>query len=162
SASADWNKELSKIQLVGESKKKTIFYTSLYHSMLAPTLFCDVDGSYRGPDKQIHQTKDFKNYTVFSLWDTFRAEHPLFTLFQPDRVDDLVKSMMAFYRENGLLPVWPLVANETNTMIGYHSVPVITDAYFKKLTSINPSELLDAMKESALQDANGLRFYQIP
>src|SRR5262249_26172915 len=108
------------------------------------------------------QSKDFKNYTVFSLWDTFRAEHPLLTLFQPDRVGDLIQSMMAFHRESGLLPVWPLVGNETNTMIGYHAVPVITDAYFKKLTNINPSELLDAMKDSALQDANGLRFYQVP
>ncbi|HZS47292.1 MAG TPA: GH92 family glycosyl hydrolase, partial [Blastocatellia bacterium] len=161
-ALASWNKELSKIQVEGDSRKKTIFYTALYHSMLAPTLFSDVDGSYLGSDKQVHQTKDFTNYTVFSLWDTFRAEHPLLTLFQPDRVDDLIQSMMAFHRESGLLPVWPLVGNETNTMIGYHSVPVIVDAYFKKLTRINPNEALEAMKDSALQDANGLRFYKIP
>ena len=162
-ATEAWNKELGKVQITTQGKQqKVIFYTSLYHSLLAPTLFCDVDGAYRGGDGKVHETKAFNNYTVFSLWDTFRAEHPMLTILQPDRVDDLIQSMMAFYREHGLLPVWPLVGNETDTMIGYHSIPVIVDAYFKKLTKVNPREALEAMKKSALQDAHGLRFYKLP
>jgi len=157
-----WRRELNKVRVVGDETTKKIFYTSLYHSMLAPTLFCDSDRTYLGPDKQIHQTKAFNNYTTLSLWDTFRGEHPLLTILQPNRVDDMVQSMMAFYRENGLLPVWPLVGCETNTMIGYHSVPVIADAYFKGLTKVDPVEALEAMKKSALQDNFGLRFYKTP
>ena len=162
-AALAWNKELGKIHLeTSDERKRKIFYTALYHVMLAPTLFCDVAKTYRGADKQIHETRTFTNYTTFSLWDTFRAAHPLFTIFQPARVEDFVQSLMAFYREHGLLPVWPLAANETDTMIGYHAIPVIVDAYFKKLTTVDPSEALAAMKKSALQDAHGLRFYKTP
>ena len=158
-----WHSALSRIRLDGASKdQKVVFYTALYHALLAPQLFCDLDGSYRGPDGRIHRQLTFSNYSVYSLWDTFRAEHPLLTLVQPERVDDLVQSMMAFYREHGLLPVWSLAGNETNTMIGYHAVPVILDALSKNLTTVDPREALEAMKKSALQDDCGLRFYKTP
>ncbi len=162
-ARAAWNGILRRILIPDASvDQKKIFYTALYHACLAPTLFCDVDGAYRGPDGGVHRASDFENHTVFSLWDTFRAEHPLLTLLLPERVDDLIRSMMAFYQEGGLLPVWSLAGVETNTMIGYHSVPVIVDAWSKGLTSVDPHEALEAMKRSALQDAHGLRFYRMP
>ncbi len=162
-ARAAWNRILNRIRIPDASAdQKKIFYTALYHACLAPTLFCDVDGAYRGPDGNVHRASDFENHTVFSLWDTFRAEHPLLTLLLPERLDDLIRSMIAFYREGGLLPVWSLAGVETNTMIGYHSVPVILDAWAKGLTSIDPHEALEAMKRSAMQDAHGLRFYRMP
>ncbi len=162
-AAEAWNRALSRLQVRATSpEQKILLYTALYHALLAPQLFCDVDGSYRGPDTDIHRARSFNNHTVFSLWDTFRAEHPLLTLVQPERVNDLVQSMMAFYREGGLLPVWPLAGNETDTMIGYHSVPVILDAWSKKLTSVDPREALEAMMKSADQDAHGLRYYRMP
>ncbi len=162
-ARAAWNGVLRRVRIPDASvEQKRIFYTALYHACLAPTLFCDVNGAYRGPDGGVHRATDFDNHSVFSLWDTFRAEHPLLTLLLPERVDGLIRSMMAFYREGGLLPVWSLAGVETNTMIGYHSVPVILDAWSKGLTSIDPHEALDAMKRSALQDAHGLRFYRMP
>jgi putative alpha-1,2-mannosidase len=157
-----WRRALGRVRLATATRdEKLKFYTALYHAFLAPQLFCDVDGAYRGPDGEMH-TGGFHNYTVYSLWDTFRAEHPLLTLLQPERVDDLVQSMMAFYREGGLLPVWSLAGVETNTMIGYHSVPVILDAWSKGLTSLDPREALEAMIKSATQDAGGLRFYKWP
>jgi predicted alpha-1,2-mannosidase len=162
-ASAAWERKLQRAVVQSkDSARKTIFYTALYHSMLAPTLFCDVDGTYRGADGKVHPTSAFLNHTVFSLWDTFRALHPLLTIIQPDKVDDLVQSMMAFSREGGLLPVWSLWGNETNTMIGYHAVPVIVDAIFKGLTTVNRNEALEAMKKSATQDARGLKFLTGP
>ncbi len=158
-----WNRVLGRIRLEDTDRdKRTLLYTSLYHAFLAPQLFCDIDGSYRGPDTQVHTGRGFDNYTVFSLWDTYRAEHPLLTLVQPERVNDLVQSMMAFYREEGLLPVWSLAGNETNTMIGYHSVPVILDAWSKNLARIDKREALQAMYKSANQDAHGLRYYRVP
>ncbi len=162
-AAETWNGALGKIQVTPSSRdEKVLLYTALYHSLLAPQLFCDADGAYRGPDGDVHRTRVFSNHTVFSLWDTFRAEHPLLTLVQPQRVEDLVQSMMAFYREGGLLPVWSLAGNETNTMIGYHSAPVILEAWSKGLTRIDPGEALDAMIESAMQEDHGLRYYNPP
>ena len=158
-----WNRVLNRIRLGNaDPEERTLFYTSLYHAFLAPQLFCDVDGNYRGPDTEVHRGRGFNNYTVFSLWDTYRAQHPLLTLVQPQRVNDLVQSMMAFYREEGLLPVWSLAGNETNTMIGYHSVPVILDAWSKNLTQIDDREALEAMIKSAEQDGHGLRYYRVP
>ncbi len=154
-----WERKLARVRVeTPDASRKTIFYTALYHALLAPTLFCDVDGAYRGADGQVHATGSFLNHTVFSLWDTFRALHPLLTIVQPDKVDDLMQSMMACYREGGLLPVWSLWGNETNTMIGYHAVPVLVDACAKGLTTVNRGEVLEAAKASALQDGHGLRF----
>ena len=129
--------------------------------MLAPTLYCDVDGQYRGADGGVHQSSEFQNYSTFSLWDTYRAAHPLYTIVEPERVSSMVQSMLAFAKERGLLPVWPLAASETNTMVGYHAVPVIADAYLKGFKGFDPNEALDAMKKSAFQDARGLRYYNL-
>ncbi len=162
-AAQAWERKLQRaVVQTPDAARKTIFYTALYHSMLAPTLFCDADGAYRGADGKVHPNTAFLNHTVFSLWDTFRALHPMLTLIQPDKVDDLVQSMMAFSRESGLLPVWSLWGNETNTMIGYHAVPVIADAVNKGLTTVNRNDVFDAMKKSAAQEGRGLKFLNGP
>ena len=136
-----WEQELSKVQIeTVDPAVRTIFYTALYHTMLAPTLYCDHDSSYRGSDGLVHRDAGFENYSTFSLWDTYRAAHPLYTILHPDRVSDMVKAMLAFEREWGLLPVWPLAANETNTMIGYHAVPVIAEAYLKGIGGFSAQE----------------------
>ncbi len=156
-----WNKELSKIKVEGGTKEqKTIFYTCLYHTLLSPNLFIDVDGKYRGTDLKIHQTKDFDNYTVFSLWDTFRAEHPLLTIIEPRRTLDFIKTFIAQYENGGQLPVWELAGNYTGCMIGYHSVPVIFDAYMKGIRSFDVEKAFEAMKHSAEQDHLGLKYYK--
>ena len=129
SAKDRWNKELRKIEVEDQNvDRMTVFYTAMYHSMLAPTIYSDIDGSYFGPDDKIHQTDGGINYSTFSLWDTYRASHPLFTITQPERTNDMVKSFIAFYEQNGRLPVWNFWGKETDMMIGYHSVPVIVDA----------------------------------
>jgi predicted alpha-1,2-mannosidase len=162
-AASAWERKLQRVRIESPDKaRKTIFYTSLYHALLAPTTFCDVDNSYRGADGKIQPAAPFQNYTVFSLWDTFRALHPLLTLVQSERVDDLIHSMMAFGREAGQLPVWSLWGNETNTMIGYHAVPVIVDAILKGLTTVDRGAALDAMKASAMQDIRGLKWLKPP
>lgn len=157
-----WERKLQRVKIeTRDGSRKTIFYTGLYHAMLAPTLACDVDRGYRTVDGQTAPAS-FQNHTAFSLWDTFRALHPLLTLVQAERVDYLVQSLMAFYREHGQLPVWPLWGNETNSMIGYHSVPVIVDAIMKNLTTVDRGEALDAMKKSAFQDVRGLQWLNGP
>ncbi|WP_106829447.1 GH92 family glycosyl hydrolase [Parabacteroides pacaensis] len=161
-AKANWNKELSKIEVKGgTTNDKVNFYTALYHTMLAPTIFSDIDGSYFGPDKKIHQTDGWTNYSTFSLWDTYRAAHPLLTYTQPGRVNDMVKSFLAFYDQNGRLPVWNLYGNETDMMIGYHSVPVIADAYLKGVGNFNPEKALQACVATAnIDDYRGIGFYK--
>jgi predicted alpha-1,2-mannosidase len=136
------------------------FYTALYHTKLAPVRFDDVDGRYRGGDGAIHEVEGFANYSIYSLWDTFRAAHPLYTLTERERVDDLARSMLAFARESGLLPVWSLVGNETNTMTGYHAIPVLADAYRKGFRGFDAEEAFQAMKRSAMQDDRGLAEYR--
>lgn len=139
-----WNKALSAIEVEGGSEADlTKFYTALYHSMLAPTLYCDADGSYRGPDGKIHRGAGWWNYGTFSLWDTYRAQHPLITILQPDKARDFALSLMAFGRENGRLPVWNFQGVETDMMIGYHAVPVIVDACLKGL--LDKSEAREAL-----------------
>ena len=100
----------------------------MYHSMLAPNLYQDVDGKYRGMDLKIHETNDFKYYTVFSLWDTYRATHPLYTIIEQERTNDFINTFLAKFDEGGIMPIWDLAANYTGCMIGYHAVPVIADA----------------------------------
>ncbi len=157
----NWNDMLKKIVVEGGTEEdKTVFYTALYHSFLAPNLFSDVDGRYRGHDFKIHKTDGHKMYTVFSLWDTFRALHPLFTLVQQELTNDLINSMLRMYEQGGLLPVWELAANETWCMIGYHSIPVITDAYFKGIRKYDVGKAFEAMKKSAEEDHHGLRYYK--
>jgi predicted alpha-1,2-mannosidase len=160
-AKAAWNKELSKIEI--ESKDNSVmrtFYSALYHAMTPPNLYQDVDGKYRGRDLQIHETKDFTYYTVFSLWDTYRAEHPLLTLIDRKRTLDFIKTFLTQYDQGGLLPVWELSSCETNCMIAYHCVPVITEAYMKGITDFDANKALEAMKKSAMEDRNGLSSYK--
>lgn len=160
-ARTTWNKELGKIQVEGGShEQKTMFYTALYHTMLTPNVFMDIDGKYFGMDHKIHTAQGFTNYSVFSLWDTFRAFHPLMTIIEPDRDLDFVKTLIQKYREGGLLPVWELAGNETFTMIGYPSVPVIFDAYMKGLKGFDLKEALTAMTKSADEDWRGLKYYK--
>jgi len=155
-----WNKELSKFDATSQDKAlKRTFYTAVYHSFIAPNLFSDVDGLYRGIDRDIHRAEDWDNYTVYSLWDTFRAAHPLFTLAQQDRMPDLIKAMLVHYDESGLLPVWTLDGCETNCMIGYHAIPVIVDAAFKGF-DFDYEKAFEAMKASAMHDGRGLKEYR--
>ncbi len=156
-----WNNELARIEIDDpDDDSKTVFYTALYHALLAPNLYSDVDGKYRGHDNNIHQTDGFDMYTVFSLWDTFRAAHPLFTLIDQKRTNDFINTMIKQYEQGGLLPVWELAANETNCMIGYHSVPVIVDAYMKGIRGYDVERALDACIKSAMQDQFGLDSYK--
>jgi len=127
--------------------------------MIVPNIFSDVDGRYRGLDNQIHRTKQTQ-YTVFSLWDTYRATHPLYTILETERTKDFVETFKNQFEQGGSLPVWELWANETGCMIGYHSVPVITDAYLKGLISIPADTLLKMMMHSANQDHLGLKAYK--
>lgn len=160
-ADKEWNKSLSAINVETKNKSnKTIFYTALYHALLTPNVFSDVDGSYMGMDKKIHTIKNHDMYTVFSLWDTFRAENPLYTIIDKKKAQDMVESLILKYKESGLLPVWELASNETGTMIGYHAVPVIVDSYFKGLRNFDVNDAYEAMKKSAMQDERGLKYYK--
>ncbi len=154
-ADSTWNSELGKIEIEGGSnEERTNFYTALYHTMIAPNIWSDVDGRYRGHDDEIHRA-DHDVYTVFSLWDTFRTLHPLLTLIDPDRTLDFVKTMLLIYEQGGRLPVWELAANETDTMIGFHSVPVIVDAYAKGIRGFDAELALEAMIAASQHDDFG-------
>jgi len=156
-----WNRELGKIEVDGGTEdEKIIFYTALYHAFIHPGIFSDVDGRYRGMDGKIYRSDSAPRYTVFSLWDTFRALHPLFTLIQPERNLEMIRTLLAQYREGGRLPKWELAGNYTGTMIGYHAIPVIVDSYVKGLRSFPEKLALEAMLHSAMQDANGLSAYR--
>lgn len=154
-----WQEELGKVEIVAEDSVKKIFYTALYHSFLAPSLYSDANGNYKGADSLVkHSDKDV--YTVQSLWDTFRGANPLLTLLQPARVPDIINSYLAFYDQHGLLPVWDLHFWETNTMTGYHAVPVIADAILKDIKGFDYEKAYKAMKASALQDIRGTDYYR--
>jgi len=160
-AENEWTAQLGKISIRGGSPaQRTIFTTALYHACLNPTLFTDVDGRYRGRDMAIHHAADFENYTLFSLWDTFRAAHPLLTLLEPQRTNHFIRTFLAQFRQGGALPVWELWANETHTMIGYHAVPVIVDAWVKGVRDFDTDEAFRAMTHSAGLDHFGLRAYR--
>jgi predicted alpha-1,2-mannosidase len=153
-----WNKELGKIEVETDNESdKRIFYTALYHCMIAPNVYQDIDGKYRGRDLQVHETKDFTYHTVFSLWDTYRALHPLLTIIDRKRTSDFVNTFTTQYQQGGLLPVWELSANETFCMIGYHALPVITDAYLKGIEGIDAQQALQAMHHSAESGEKQLR-----
>ncbi|GAA0340327.1 GH92 family glycosyl hydrolase [Bowmanella denitrificans] len=155
-----WRKELSKVRVKASEDNLTQFYTAMYHASLAPRLFSDVDGRYKGPDGNIHQAKGHPRYEFFSLWDTFRALHPWKTLIDQSRTWEMMDSMMDHYQVAGRLPVWIFQGNETDMMMGYHSVPVLVDAYLKGLTDIDGELLLKAALQSAEQQAFGLASYQ--
>ena len=159
---ANWNRQLSKIEVKGDNEDdKVNFYTALYHSMIAPTIYNDVDGTYYGPDKKVHQADGWVNYSTFSLWDTYRAAHPLFTYTEPERVNDMIKSFIAFYEQNGRLPVWNFYGSETDMMIGYHAVPVIADAYLKGIGDFDAEKALNACVATANLDSyRGIGLYK--
>jgi predicted alpha-1,2-mannosidase len=155
-----WNAELNKIQVTGGTEaQRRNFYTSLYHAMTAPNLFMDVDGQYLGRDFKIHSSEGFENYTVFSLWDTFRAAHPLYTVIDQKHTVDFIRTFLVQYEQGGRLPVWELAANETDTMIGYHAVSVIADAAAKGIDGFDEEKALKAMKHSAELRHFGLAAY---
>lgn len=154
-----WNEELSKLQIeTTDTVAKRIFYTALYHAFMQPIMFNDCSGEYRGTDKNIYGDPGFTNYTVFSLWDTYRAAHPLYTLVQPERVPDFINSMLAIYEQQGRLPVWHLYGSDTNEMIGIQSVPVIADAILKDVKGFNYERAYQAMKASMMSDYKGLSY----
>ena len=158
----NWNEQLSKVEIKSNDiDEKVKFYTALYHSMLAPTIYSDVDGVYYGPDKQAHQADGWTNYSTFSLWDTYRAAHPLYTYIEPQRVNDMVKSFLAFSEQNGRLPVWNFYGSETDMMIGYHAVPVIVDAYLKGIGDFDPKKALAACVATAnIDEYRGIGLYK--
>ena len=160
-AKEKWQKQLERLKVEGGTKEqKRTFYTALYHTMIAPNIYSDADHRYRGHDLQIHRNTSFNMYTVFSLWDTFRTLHPLFTIIERERTVDLINAMLDMYKYDGLLPVWELAANETNCMIGYHAVPVIVDAYRKGIRGFDANLALEAMKASANANQFGLEEYR--
>ena len=158
----NWNEQLSKVEIKSNDiDEKVKFYTALYHSMLAPTIYSDMDGAYYGPDKQVHQADGWTNYSTFSLWDTYRAAHPLYTYIEPQRVNDMVKSFLAFSEQNGRLPVWNFYGSETDMMIGYHAVPVIVDAYLKGIGDFDPKKALAACVATAnIDEYRGIGVYK--
>ena len=157
-----WDRQLSKIQIEGSQAEKETFYTAMYHAFTTPNLYQDVNGQYRGFDNHTHRAEGFTNYTIFSLWDTYRATHPLFALIQADRDADMINSMLAHYDQSieHMLPIWTLQANETWCMIGYHAVPVIVDAYFKGVKGFDPQRAFEAMRTTATNpDYDGVAAY---
>ncbi len=155
-----WNKEISRIEVKSDDKDKlAIFYTAMYHLYTQPNIYFDVDGKYRGRDNKIHTT-NHDYYTVFSLWDTFRAAHPLLTLIDKKRTADFVNTFIKQYEQGGRIPVWELSANETECMIGYHGVSVIADAMVKGITGFDYEKAYEAAKNSAMQNIFGLDAYK--
>ncbi len=156
-----WNKQLSKIEISESDKDKlAIFYTALYHTMVQPNIAQDIDGKYRGRDNQIHTAEGFDYYSVFSLWDTFRAAHPLYTLIEKKRTADFINTFLKQYEQGGRLPVWELSSNETDCMIGYHSVSVMADAMAKGIVGFDYEIAFEAAKHSAMLDHLGLDAYK--
>lgn len=156
-----WEDQLSVIKVKGGSAKdQRNFYTALYHTHIAPNIYTDVDGRYWGMDRQIHSAEGHRQFTIFSLWDTFRATHPLYTILHPGETREFIETFSRQYQEGGRLPVWELAANETDCMIGYHSVPVIVDAYVKGIGDFDTENMLKAMVASANHRHFGLESYQ--
>ncbi|MDQ2178172.1 GH92 family glycosyl hydrolase [Marinifilum sp. D714] len=160
-AKESWVKSLGKIEVEGGSEKeKRNFYTALYHSLLTPNVSQDVDGMYRGMDGKVHKAEGFANYTVFSLWDTFRALHPLLTIIEPDRSGEFAQCLVQKSKEFGEYPMWELASNDTRCMIGYHAVSLIADAHVKGITNFNLEDAYTEMERTAMLDKRGLKAYR--
>ncbi|MXV51860.1 glycoside hydrolase family 92 protein [Pedobacter sp. HMF7647] len=157
-----WNKQLSKVSVKTDSlSQMKKFYTAMYHTMIAPSTFNDVNNDYRGTDKKVYRKASFQNTTTYSLWDTYRALHPLYTLIQPERVNDIINTMLAVYEQQGSLPMWHLMGCETNTMVGYSAVPVVVDAYLKGFKGFDSKLAYEAVKTTAMRDNfGGLNLYK--
>ena len=154
-ANTMWNNQLSKVKVETENvKDKRVFYTALYHSMIAPALFSDVNGEYRGADGKTYKS-ELKNYTIFSLWDTYRAAHPLYTLIMPEMQSDIANTFLNIYKQQGRLPVWHLVGNETDCMIGNPGIPVLADIYLKGY-NVQRERVFEAVKNTAMGDDRSL------
>lgn len=160
-AKESWSKSLGKIEVEGGSEKeKRNFYTALYHSLLTPNVSQDVDGMYRGMDGKVHKAVGFTNYTVFSLWDTFRALHPLLTIIEPDRSGEFAQCLVQKSKEFGEYPMWELASNDTRCMIGYHAVSLIADAHVKGITNFSLEDAYTEMERTAMLDKRGLKAYR--
>lgn len=160
-ADKKWNEELNKIQIkVDDEKVKRTFYTALYHTMIAPSEFCDVNGDYYGSDHQMHKSDGFKNYTTFSLWDTYRAAHPLMTIIHPEKMSDIINTMLTIYKQQGKLPVWHLAGCETDCMVGNPGISVVADALLKGVGGFDKELAYEAMKTSAMLDERGLKYFK--
>ncbi|WP_029905268.1 GH92 family glycosyl hydrolase [Prevotella sp. 10(H)] len=153
-----WNDELSKIVISADDVTKRVFYTALYHTMIAPSEFCDVNNDYRGSDAKMHEKGAFKNYTTFSLWDTYRAAHPLMTIIHPEKMSDIINTMLTIYKEQGKLPVWHLMGCETDCMVGNPGISVVADAILKGYGGFDKELAFEAMKNSAMLDERGLKY----
>ena len=159
SAREKWNAELSKVDIITSNEShKRIFYTALYHTCMHPSLFNDVNGDYQGADNKIYTDPGFTNYTVFSTWDTYRAEHPLFTLTQPERMNDFIASMLAIYDEQGYLPMWHLNGYETKTMVGISSLQIIAEAYLKGYRGFDAERAYEAIRTTSMLDFEGFKY----
>lgn len=156
-AKAAWNKELNKVKVyTTDEASKKIFYTSLYHTLFAPSEFCDVNGDYYGADKQMHKGEGFVNYTTFSLWDTYRAAQPLMTILHPEKMSDIINTMLHIHQQQGKLPVWHLMGCETNCMVGNPGVPVVADAILKDIKGFDTELAFKALKESSMLLERGM------
>ena len=151
-----WNEELSKVKVkTSDSDRKTVFYTALYHTMIVPSTFCDVNGEYRGADGEVHTDDGFVNYTTFSLWDTYRSEMPLMTVLHPDRDADMVNTMIRICDQQGRLPVWHLMGNETDCMVGNPGIIAVADAVVKNIGGVDKEKAWNALKTTAMGDDRG-------
>ena len=156
-AKAAWNKELNKVKVyTADEASKKIFYTSLYHTLFAPSEFCDVNGDYYGADKQMHKGEGFVNYTTFSLWDTYRAAQPLMTILHSEKMSDIINTMLHIHQQQGKLPVWHLMGCETNCMVGNPGVPVVADAILKDIKGFDTELAFKALKESSMLPERGM------
>ena len=160
-ADNSWNEELNKVIIeTDDNTVKRTFYTALYHTMIAPSEFCDVNNDYRGADAQMHEKGAFKNYTTFSLWDTYRAAHPLMSIIHPEKMNDIVNTMLTIYQQQGKLPVWHLMGCETDCMVGNPGISVVADAIMKGYDGFDKELAFEAMKKSAMLDERGLNFFK--
>ena len=155
-----WNDFLSKIEVEGDAETQRIFYTALYHTAIAPCLYSDANGEYRGMDRKVHRAEGFERYHIFSLWDTYRTLHPLFNIIERERTVDFVKSMLSIFDEAGKLPIWELSGNETDCMIGYSSAPMIADVVAKGITGFDVKKALRALVASSNRPEYGLDVYR--
>jgi len=157
-AFSSWNKHLDRVKINADSVTMRVFNTALFHTMIAPTLYNDCNGEYLGADKKVYQSTKFNNYTTFSLWDSYRAANPLFTLTDPERVSDFTNSMLELYKQEGKLPEWHLMGFDNRVMIGYNAVPVIVDAYLKGIKGFDVNLAYEAVVKTAMRSDRGVQY----
>jgi len=155
---SSWNQQMNPLSIKADPVTMRVFYTALFHTMIAPTLYNDYNGEYLGADKKVYKNGKFNNYTTFSLWDSYRAANPLFTLTQPGRVSDFINSMLELYKQEGKLPEWHLMGFDNRVMIGYNAVPVIVDAYFKGIKGYDVNTAYQAVVKTAMRDDRGVQY----